>query len=676
MTVMAMTKDRVDALRLQINEHNYRYYVQDAPIIADSEYDQLMAELLAIESAHPEWITSDSPTQRVGSKPDSAFPPVNHAVPMLSLSNVFTEEDVTAFFNRVQQAIPHAVDCDVVCEPKLDGLAVTLLYIDGRLSVAATRGDGTTGENITLNARTIQSIPLVLRGSGYPKRIEVRGEVFMSKAGFAKLNADALARDEKLFANPRNAAAGSLRQLDPKVTARRPLQFYAYAVGETGDWVLPETQYGLIAQLAEWGLPTCPRTTVASGAAGVMAYYESILSERDSLPFEIDGTVYKVNQRAWQDEMGFISRAPRFAVAHKFPAEERTTTVQQIDFQVGRTGAVTPVARLDPVEVGGVIVSNATLHNMEEVERKDIRAGDVVIVRRAGDVIPEVVMALIERRQGDYPKVSLPDTCPVCSAPVVKQVDEAVARCTGGLQCPAQLAESIKHFVSRKALDVDGFGDKLVDAVLATGLITDVAGLFSLSLSQLSALPRMGEKSAQNVLDAISKSKNTTLPRFIYSLGIREVGEATSRQLAQHFGDLPALIQASETELLNVNEVGEVVAANIRRFFRQPVNQQLVDKLIQAGIAWPAVTSAAASEGVLQGKTVVLTGTLTQMGRDEAKALLIAAGAKVSGSVSKKTSYVVAGENAGSKLVKAQALGVPVLTEAECYQKIGYEHDK
>lgn len=676
MTLMTMTKDRVDVLREQINEHNYRYHVQDAPVIADSEYDQLMAELLAIESAHPEWITSDSPTQRVGSKPDSAFPPVTHAVPMLSLSNVFTAEDVAAFFNRVQQAIPQAVDCDVVCEPKLDGLAVTLLYVDGRLSVAATRGDGTTGENITLNARTIQSIPLVLRGSGYPKRVEVRGEVFMSKAGFAKLNADALARDEKLFANPRNAAAGSLRQLDPKITARRPLQFYAYAVGETGDWVLPETQYGLITQLAEWGLPTCPHTTVASGAAGVMAYYESILAERDSLPFEIDGTVYKVNQRAWQDELGFISRAPRFAVAHKFPAEERTTTVQQIDFQVGRTGAVTPVARLDPVEVGGVIVSNATLHNMEEVERKDIRAGDVVIVRRAGDVIPEVVMALIERRQGDYPKVSLPDTCPVCSAPVVKQVDEAVARCTGGLQCPAQLAESIKHFVSRKALDVDGFGDKLVDAVLATGLITDVAGLFSLSLSQLSALPRMGEKSAQNVLDAISKSKNTTLPRFIYSLGIREVGEATSRQLAQHFGDLPALIQASETELLNVNEVGEVVAANIRRFFRQPVNQQLVDKLIQAGITWPAVASVAASEGVLQGKTVVLTGTLTQMGRDEAKALLIAAGAKVSGSVSKKTSYVVAGENAGSKLVKAQALGVPVLTEAECYQKIGYEHDK
>ncbi|MEN8213582.1 MAG: NAD-dependent DNA ligase LigA [Pseudomonadota bacterium] len=652
----------VEQLREQLRRHNYSYYVLDDPQIPDSEYDRLFHQLRQLEEQHPELITPDSPTQRVGGAPLREFDEVRHRVPMLSLGNVFNEAELKEFGRRISERLESDEPIEYEVEPKLDGLAISLRFEAGVLVQAATRGDGMHGEDVTRNIRTIESIPLKLLGDDYPRVLEVRGEVFMPLAGFNTFNKRARERDEKAFANPRNAAAGSLRQLDSRVTAQRPLAFYAYGVGEV-DSSPAVTQYGVIMRLREWGIPVSPELRVVAGVEACLDYYHELLQRRDSLAYEIDGIVYKVNSLEQQQQLGFVSRAPRWAVAHKFPAQEELTLLDAVEFQVGRTGAITPVARLQPVTVAGVVVSNATLHNMDEVQRKDIHIGDTVIIRRAGDVIPEVVSVVGERRPADAKEVVMPRQCPVCGSEILRAPGEAVARCSGGLYCSAQRKEGIKHFASRKAMDIDGLGDKLVEQLVDAGLIENIAGLYQLQAEDVAGLERMGEKSAENLMKALRKSRITTLSRFLYALGIREVGEATARSLAHEFLTLEAIMAADEERLQQTPDVGPIVAAHIATFFRQPHNREVLDKLLASGIAWPA-EQRKPGELQLQGKTFVLTGTL---GRPRAtiKEQLQQLGAKVTGSVSKKTDYVVAGEAAGSKLEKAESLGVAVLNEAE-----------
>ena len=662
MTIPRAARERVQALREQIAFHNYRYYVLDDPLIPDSEYDRLMAELQGLEAQHPDLATADSPTQRVGAAPLAEFAEVRHRVPMLSLDNAFTAEDLAGFDRRVRERLGREGEVAYAAEPKLDGLAVSLRYEGGMLVQAATRGDGTVGEDVTHNVRTIPSVPLRLLGSDWPRLLEVRGEVYMPKRGFAALNQRAREQGEKTFANPRNAAAGSLRQLDPRVTAARPLAIYCYGVGEIAGGDLAPTHGATMQRLAAWGLRISPELATVHGAAGCLDYYHRIGARRDSFDYDIDGVVFKVDELALQRELGFVARAPRWAVAHKFPAQEELTVVEAIEFQVGRTGAVTPVARLRPVFVGGVTVSNATLHNMDEVERKDVRVGDTVFVRRAGDVIPEVVRVLPDRRPAGTQPVQLPSSCPVCGSDVIKPEGEAVARCTGGLYCPAQRKEAVLHFASRRALDIEGLGDKLVDQLVDGGLLHDPADLYALGRDRLAALERMGEKSADNLLSALDRSRRTTLARFLYALGIREVGEATAQALARQFGTLEAIEAADEAALQQTPDVGPVVASQVAAFFRQPHNREVIAKLRAAGIAWDESRPAQATQP-LAGKSFVLTGALSRP-RDAVKDELEALGAKVSGSVSKKTDYVVAGEDPGSKLARAQELGVTVLDEA------------
>lgn len=659
---MSDPRQRVQTLHGILHHHNHLYYVLDTPELPDSEYDKLFRELQQLESQYPELLTPDSPTQRVGAKPLDAFTQVEHDMPMLSLGNVFSEEELQAFDQRLHDRLDYTDDFEYCVEPKLDGLAVSLLYEEGIFVRGATRGDGLTGEDITQNLKTINSIPLKLQGEGWPARFEVRGEVIMPRAGFEAMNAKARAADEKVFANPRNAAAGSLRQLDSRITAQRPLDIYIYALG-VFDGEKPATHKACLDLLGSWGFHLNPEVKVVNGWQGCQDYYDYIGQQRDSLPYDIDGVVYKVNNLALQDDLGFVSRAPRWATAHKFPAQEELTTLLDVEFQVGRTGALTPVARLEPVNVAGVVVSNATLHNMDEVQRKDIHIGDTVVVRRAGDVIPEVVRALAERRPDNAPSVQMPKECPVCQSAVIRPEGEAVSRCTGGLYCSAQRKEGIKHFASRKALDIDGLGDKLVEQLVDEGLIDSMDDLFRLSVEQLVTLERMGEKSATNLVNALEKAKRTTLPRFIFALGIREVGETTARNLAQHFGSLEALQAANADELQAVPDVGEVVASSLSAFFAQEHNQEVLERLLAVGFNWPSIELVEAAEQSLAGKTYVLTGTFSTFKRDEAKAQLQALGAKVTGSVSKKTDAVIAGDAPGSKVEKAEALGVAVLNE-------------
>ena len=651
---------RAKKLREQIRLHNYRYYVLDDPLIPDAEYDRLLRELQALEQARPELITDDSPTRRVGAEPLSAFGEVRHEVPMLSLDNAFDDDELGRFDRRVRERLDlEAVD--YVAEPKLDGLAVSLLYEGGVLKRGATRGDGSKGEDITLNVRTIQSIPLRLLGSGYPKRLEVRGEVFISHEGFRKLNERARQQDQKPFVNPRNAAAGSLRQLDPKITARRPLEIYCYGTGLVEKGRLADRHSEILQQLREWGLRVYHGIERVSGLEGCVNYYRTLEQQRGGLPFDIDGVVFKVDQIDLQERLGFVARAPRWAIARKFPAREELTRVLGIDVQVGRTGAITPVARLEPVFVGGVTVTNATLHNEDEVRRKDVHIGDTVVIRRAGDVIPEVVSVILDRRPDEAKPFVMPARCPVCGSDIEKLEGEAVARCTGGLYCEAQRKAAIKHFASRRAMDIEGLGDKLVEQLVDQKLITDVAGLYAVSAEVLAGLERMGKKSAQNLIKALQDSKRTTLDRFLYALGIREVGDATARILASEFGSLDALMQATQEQLEAIHDIGPVVAQHIVQFFHQPHNREVIARLRLVGIHWPDVEPD--TRQPLEGKTYVLTGTLSGIAREEAKQKLQALGAKVSGSVSRKTTAVIAGEKAGSKLAKAEALGVPVLSE-------------
>ena len=660
-------EDEIEKLRQQLRYHAYRYYVLDDPDIPDAQYDRLHNRLVVLETEHPELITHDSPTQRVGATPLSAFEQIKHQVPMLSLDNVFSEEALLAFNQRIQDRLKTGDEIEFVAEPKLDGLAISIRYEDGQLIYAATRGDGSTGENVTQNIRTLQSVPLRLLGEEYPSVLEVRGEVFMPKAGFNKLNQQARDNGEKEFANPRNAAAGSLRQLDPQITATRPLSFYAYAVGVVAGGELAKTHYDTLQHLKDLGLPVCAEIKRVRGIDACMAYYRDILQRRDALPYDIDGIVYKVNDFVLQGRLGFVARAPRWAIAHKFPAQEEISRIIDVDFQVGRTGAITPVARLEPVFVGGVTVSNATLHNMDEIRRKDIHLGDQVIVRRAGDVIPEVVRVVPGSRMKALPEIQMPAACPVCQSLVEQLEGEAVARCTGGLYCRAQRAEAIKHFASRKAMDIDGLGDKLVEQLVAAGLINTPADLYQLTVAQLSSLDRMAEKSATNLVKALDASKKPLLSRFIYALGIREVGESTALNLANEFRSFDAVQHASYDELLEVQDIGPIVAQHIVNFFQQQHNLEVINQLFDAGISVQEVKQVVSDELVsspFAGKTIVITGTLPTMSRDEAKDKLLAAGAKVSGSVSAKTDYLLAGDKAGSKLSKAEKLGVQVIDEA------------
>lgn len=662
---MSELEQKIESLREEIRYHNYRYHTLDDIEIPDAEYDRLVRELQRLEAAHPELVTPDSPTQRVGAEPSDALATVQHRIPMLSLDNVFSEDELRDFHKRVAEKLEFedgAENLRYSAEPKLDGAAVSLLYENGVLIRAATRGDGMTGEDITHNIRTIQSIPLKLLGKDYPATLEVRGEVFMPLAGFEAYNRKARAAGEKTFVNPRNAAAGSLRQLDPKLTAERPLDMYVYSVGLVEGGELPDHHSEIISQLQEWGLKTCPERGVVNGVSGCLNYYQEIGKRRDSLPYDIDGVVYKVDSLAMQRELGFVARAPRWAVAHKFPAQEELTKVQGVEFQVGRTGALTPVARLEPVFVGGVTVSNATLHNIDELHRKDVRVGDTVIVRRAGDVIPEVVNVIKKRRPAKTRPVQLPELCPVCGSHVRREEGEAVARCTGGLFCKAQRVESLKHFVSRRAMDIEGLGAKLIEQLVEEGRITSPSDIYRLTRKELAERERMGEKSAENLISAIDASRSTTLARFLYSLGIREVGEATAANLATHFGNLAAIKKASQEEFLKVPDVGPVVAQRIRDFLHEEHNLEVMNELQDLGVSWEDLDpSRVEDDGPLLGKTFVITGTLPDMTRDEAKALIQRAGGKVTGSVSSKTSYLLAGEKAGSKLTKAQQLEVEVI---------------
>lgn len=663
--------ERIDALRQAITEHNHRYYVLDAPTVSDAQYDALMQELQALEQAHPDLISPESPTQRVGAGPVAAFGSVRHAVAMLSLGNAFTRDEVVAFDKRVQDTLRGAgmlADNENVvyqAEYKLDGLAINIRYEQGRLVQAATRGDGQTGEDVTSNIRTLRSLPLQLRGD-YPDVLDVRGEVMMTRADFDQLNNSQKERGEKIFVNPRNAAAGSLRQLDPRITAGRPLRFYAYGWGQLTGRVRTNDQHSAVLDWFETlGLPVSPHRELVSGVDGLFDFYERTGSSRDALPFEIDGVVYKVNALQAQDVLGFVARAPRFALAHKYPAQEENTRLLGIEVQVGRTGAITPVARLEPVFVGGVTVTNATLHNEDEIRRKDVRIGDTVIVRRAGDVIPEIVGPVIDLRPDDARVFVMPQCCPVCDSAIERLEDEAIARCTGGLFCAAQRKQSLIHAVSRKALDIDGLGEKLIDQLVDSGRVASLADLYSLTTDELSRYERMGKKSASNLVAALDKARNPTLEQLLYALGMRHVGETTARALAQHFRSLDAVMDADEHALLGVPDVGPIVAGSIVRFFAEPHNREVIEALYEKGVQ-PQEVEARVSEHalVLSGKTVVLTGTLPEWTREEASRYVLAAGGKVSGSVSRKTSYVVAGDQAGSKLVKASELGVPVLDEA------------
>lgn len=671
MTVPVEQSIEVETLRQQIRHHNHRYHALDDPEIPDAEYDRLIRQLLALEARFPELVVADSPTQRVGDAPISAFGTVQHELPMLSLGNALNEEELKDFHRRVLDRLELGDDAALQysAEPKLDGAAVSLLYEDGKLIRGATRGDGRKGEDITHNVRTIESIPLHLLGRDYPKRLEVRGEVFMPRAGFEAYNEKARAADEKTFVNPRNAAAGSLRQLDPKQTAARPLDMYAYAVGVSEGGRLPEKHSEILDALEEWGLKVCPERKRVEGVQGCLQFYQDIGGRRDELSYDIDGVVYKVDQIALQRELGFVSRAPRWAIAHKFAAQEELTKVAGVEFQVGRTGAVTPVARLEPVFVGGVTVSNATLHNIDELHRKDVRVGDTVIVRRAGDVIPEVAGVVLSRRPKVTRRVQLPEQCPVCGSRVEREEGKAVARCVGGLFCGAQRAQALKHFVSRRALDIEGFGSELVEQLVSIDRLKTPVDIFRLSEDELAALERMGEKSAANLVTAIGKSKQTTLARLLYGLGIREVGEATAASLASYFGGLSNLVAASQEDLIEVPDVGPIVAARIRGFFAEKDNLEVLASLQENGVSWPESDPVAPSEdGRLSGKTFVITGTLPSMSRDEAKDLILSAGGKVTGSVSKKTDFLLAGEKAGSKLSKAETLNIAVLSEADLHQ--------
>ncbi len=657
---------RAAELRAALDEHNYRYYVLDAPTIEDAEYDALFRELQALERDYPELASADSPTQRVGAEPAAEFDAVTHRVPMLSLGNAFTPEEAGAFDRRVREAL--GVD-EVVyeVEPKFDGLAVNLVYEDGVFTLGATRGDGYVGENVTANVKTVKVIPLKLPAAKQapPRYLEVRGEVLMLKRDFARLNAAQAARGEKTFVNPRNAAAGALRQLDPKMTAARRLTFFAYGVGEV-QWAsgrAPRTQSALLDYLAALRLPVARQRSVVRGVEGLLAYYRQIGAAREALPFQIDGVVYKVDDLEQQAALGYVSRAPRFALAHKFPAEEMATEVLGIDVQVGRTGALTPVARLKPVFVGGVTVTNATLHNEDEVRRKDVRVGDTVLVRRAGDVIPEVVRVLKERRPRGAREFVMPRKCPECGSAVVRLPDEAVARCSGGLVCPAQVKQALLHFASRRAMDIEGLGEKLVDQLVDARIVRTPADLYKLGVAALAELERMAEKSAANVVGAIGKSRKTTLARFIFALGIRHVGEATAKELARHFGRFDALMAADEAALLEAADVGPVLAQSIRQFFAEAHNREVIAQLRAAGVEWPESTPQRATKGRVAGMSFVLTGTLPTLSRDEAKELIERHGGKVAGSVSKKTHYVVAGAEPGSKLDRAGELGVPVIDE-------------
>ncbi|OQX33654.1 MAG: DNA ligase (NAD(+)) LigA [Oceanospirillales bacterium LUC14_002_19_P2] len=655
---------QLEALRTTINQHNYRYYVLDDPAVSDSEYDRLMQALKALESQHPEMVSPDSPTQRVGAQPVAKFGQIRHEVPMLSLDNAFSQDDLQDFDRRIHDRLKSDVTIEYACEPKLDGIAVSLLYEDGVLVRGATRGDGQTGEDITLNVRTIPSIPLKLLGAGWPARLEVRGEIYMPRAGFSALNERAMKAGEKTFVNPRNAAAGSLRQLDPRITANRPLEMCCYSAGLVEGGTLPDKHGEVLTQFQDWGLKINPEMRIVTGIQACADYYENLAAKRGSLSYDIDGIVFKVNDLKLQQQLGFVARAPRWAIARKFPAQEEMTVLKSIEFQVGRTGAITPVARLEPVFVGGVTVSNATLHNMDEVERLDARAGDTVIIRRAGDVIPQVVKVVLEKRpEGTLPPL-LPESCPVCGSDIERSEEETVARCTGGLYCSAQRKEAIRHFASRKAMDVDGLGEKLIDQLVDKELVSTIADLFRLTEEQLIRLERMGAKSAANLVAALKTSKTTTLARFIYSLGIREVGEATAATLASHFCTLEALEAASVEELQTADDVGPIVAQHIALFFRQAHNREVIEALLAQGLNWPGIEKPEQLDALpLAGQTWVLTGTLTAMTRDEGKAYLQSLGAKVAGSVSAKTAQVVAGEKAGSKLTKAQSLGVSVMDE-------------
>lgn len=671
---MNSIENTLTQLRTTLRHHEYLYHVLDAPELPDAEYDRLMRELRELEAQHPDLITPDSPTQRVGAQPLAQFTQVRHEVPMLSLDNVFDEESWLAFNKRVQDRLKDDADITFCCELKLDGLAVSLLYEDGLLTRASTRGDGTTGENITSNVRTIRAIPLRLHGDNIPARVEVRGEVFLPQSGFEKINEEARRTGGKVFANPRNAAAGSLRQLDPRITAKRPLTFFCYGVGLLEGGELPASHIERLQRFKSWGLPVSDRVRLCTGPDEVLAFYHQVEQDRPSLGFDIDGVVIKVDSLALQEELGFVARAPRWAVAFKFPAQEQMTTVRDVEFQVGRTGAITPVARLEPVQVAGVLVSNATLHNADEIARLGLRIGDRVVIRRAGDVIPQVVNVVMSERPDDTREIVFPEHCPVCGSDVERVEGEAVTRCTGGLICGAQRKEALWHFVSRRAMDVDGMGEKIIDQLVDKEYVKTPADLFSLSAGLLTGLDRMGPKSAQNLVNALEKSKQTTFARFLYALGIREVGEATAAGLAAHFGTLDALMAASIEELQQVPDVGIVVATHVFNFFEEESNREVIRELTEkVGIHWPApvVVKAEEIDSPFAGKTVVLTGSLSQMSRDDAKARLVALGAKVSGSVSKKTDLVIAGEAAGSKLAKAQELGIDVIDEAEMLRLLG-----
>jgi DNA ligase (NAD+) len=660
--------ERADELRRLIERHNYHYYVLDDPEVPDAEYDRLMRELESIETTYPDLITADSPTQRVSGTPMGGFETVRHRVPMLSLGNAFSDEEVADFYRRVSQGLERD-DIFFAAEPKLDGVAISLTYIGGLLTTAATRGDGERGEDVTANVRTIRAIPLKLLGEGWPSLLEVRGEIYMPRAGFETFNRKAREQGDKPLVNPRNGAAGSLRQLDPQLTAKRPLAFFAYGTATRDK--LPETQFDALVRLRDWGFPVNPEIKRVQGLGGCLDYHVRMEALRPELGYDIDGVVYKVDRFDQQGILGFISKAPRWALAHKFPAEEEITRLLDIDVQVGRTGALTPVARLEPVFVGGVTVTNATLHNEDEIRRKDVRAGDWVVVRRAGDVIPEVARAIHQRREVELPEFQMPETCPECGSAVERVEGEAVTRCTGGLVCPAQRKHSIRHFATRKAMDIEGLGDKLVDQLVEAGLVHTVADLYHLNHEQIASLERMGGKSAENLLKALEESKGPPLDRLLYALGIREVGEVTARSLAVHFGTMEALREASEATLVEVNDVGPIVASHVAAFFQQENNRQVIQALSDAGVVWQPLEDQT-GEQPLAGETWVLTGALS-MPRIQAKNLLESLGAKVTGSVSAKTSTLLAGEAAGSKLTKAQKLGVKVISESDFVEYLGVQ---
>lgn len=671
MTISTEVRERIQQLCESLNTYSYQYYVLDSPTVPDAEYDRLFRELQSLESDHPEAIQTDSPTQKVGAPPLASFSQITHEMPMLSLDNAMNEAELIDFERKVKDRLKDttasASTLEFACEPKLDGLAVSILYEKGRLVQAATRGDGSTGENITVNVRTIKNVPLSLRGHNYPERLEVRGEIYIPKAGFEKLNQEARENDGKIFANPRNAAAGSLRQLDSSITAKRPLEFCAYSVGVVSeDYQLPRQHEAILQCIKQWGLKINSDMAVVEGIQACVEYFAQMERKRDSLNYDIDGIVFKINDIDIQQRLGFVARAPRWAIAAKFPAQEEITILEGVDFQVGRTGALTPVARLKPVHVAGVMVSNATLHNMDEIARLGVKIGDAVIIRRAGDVIPQVVSVVLERRPNNAMDIEMPSECPVCGSHVERIATEAVARCSGGLYCGAQRKEAIKHFASRKALDIDGLGNKLVEQLVDAGLINSFDDLFHLKLEDVASLERMAEKSAQNLLDALEAAKTTTLGRFLYSLGIREVGVTTAQNLADHFGFLQRIQTADEAALLAVPDVGGIVAQHVLSFFAEEHNQTIIKQLQQAGLNWRESEPVSAQESAdlaLAGKVYVITGTLSDMSRDDAKNYIQALGGKVTGSVSAKTDCLIAGEKAGSKLTKAQGLGIDILDE-------------